>query len=436
MTTEFAPISTAARRTDLIAPAHLLKEGVLWISPDERETLRKLAGRVAELAARPIEQEKRDLWRRHNALQPTRPLIFCDPENGWNEIFPPASLQCRHKIAREWEFHLRKQVFWGDEMRDDYTIAPRFDIAHVHTEPDWGVQPIQIGGEQGGAYRWDPPLKSDADLERLHYPTVAVDFDATARLAALAHEIFGDLLDIRVATRWWWSVGGSRTLADWRGLDQMMYDMVDRPDLIHALTGLIRDGTLALLEELEARDLLTPNWDGSYVGSGGLGWSDQLPAPDFAGHVRLCDMWGFAESQETVGISPKMFVEFVFPYQLPLLERFGLSCYGCCEPLDSRWSVVKRIPNLRRVSMSPWANRARMAEQLGARYIFSMKPNPTDIALDDFDEERIRAILRADLAATRDCRVEVILKDTHTIRNDPRRVTRWTAIAREEAERV
>ncbi|MDP7287961.1 MAG: hypothetical protein QGH94_08205, partial [Phycisphaerae bacterium] len=76
--------------------------------------------------------------------------------------------------------------------------------------------------------------------------------------------------------------------------------------------------------------------------------TDELPQADFTGRVRLIDMWGFCESQETVGVSPEMFEEFVFPYQMPILERFGLNCYGCCEPLDNRWHVVKRFPRLRR----------------------------------------------------------------------------------------
>ena len=77
-----------------------------------------------------------------------------------------------------------------------------------------------------------------------------------------------------------------------------------------------------------------------------------------------------------------MFGEFIFPYQLPLLERFGLNCYGCCEPLDRRWSVVKQVPRLRRVSVSAWADWAKMAELLGDRYIFSLKPRPVDLAMD------------------------------------------------------
>ncbi len=64
----------------------------LQISAEDRTVLRALAARVAELAARDMEEEKRELWCRHNALEPTRPLIFCDPENGWNEIIPPDRL--------------------------------------------------------------------------------------------------------------------------------------------------------------------------------------------------------------------------------------------------------------------------------------------------------------------------------------------------------
>jgi len=80
---------------------------------------------------------------------------------------------------------------------------------------------------------------------------------------------------------------------------------------------------------------------------------------------------------------------------------------------------------------------ADMAEKVGSRYIFCMKPSPVDVAaMVTFDEERVRAGLRAAFHMTRDCRVEVILKDTLTIRNDPTRAVRWAAIAREEADSV
>ena len=48
--------------------------------------------------------------------------------------------------------------------------------------------------------------------------------------------------------------------------------------------------------------------------------------------------------------------------------------------------------------------------------------------------DQVRVELRQSLQVKRDCRVEVIVKDNHTIRNDPRRVVRWVGIARREAE--
>ena len=406
----------------------------LVITMAERQVLRRLAGQVAELAARPIEQEKRELWYRHNALQVTRPLVFCDPENGWNEIIPATVLECQGELARRWEMTLRKEIFWGSQMCDDRVIEPYFNVAHAYTESDWGMQHTVIGGEDGGSYAWDPPLKTYADMHLLHYPRITVNHAVTAQLLEVASETFGDLLTVRLKTSWWWTLGMTWTLINLRGLAQFMCDMLEHVDDLHCLMAFLRDGHLAKLDYLEEKGLLSLNNDGTYVGSGGFGWTHELPQPGFAGKVRTCDMWGFAESQETVGISPQMFAEFVFPYQLPILERFGLNCYGCCEPLDKRWDVIRQIPRLRRVSVSPWANLAQMAEQLGDRYILSMKPSPTDLAMPSFHEEQVRANLRRAMRITHNCHVEVIMKDNHTLKNDPSRVIRWVQIAREEAE--
>ena len=404
------------------------------IGTKDREILRRLGSQVAELAARPIEQEKRDLWYRLNALKPTRPVVFCDPENGWNEIITIDQFECQGEMAQRWEMTLRKEIFWGAEMCDDRVVEPYFIVSHVYEESDWGMHEKKIGGTDGGSYVWESPLQSYADFDKLHYPIITVNHEATDRVIELANDTLGDILPVRLRTAWWWTLGMTWTLINLRGLQQIMYDMYDHPDELHRLMAFLRDGHLAKLDFLEENNLLSLNNDGTYVGSGGFGWTNELPQSDFDGHVRTGDMWGFTESQETVGVSPKMFAEFIFPYQLPIQERFGLNCYGCCEPLDKRWYIVKEIPNLRRISVSPWADIGGMAEMLEDQYIFSMKPSPTDLAMTGFDEERIRTELRDALQKTRDCRVEVIMKDNNTIRNDPQRVVRWVQIAREEAE--
>jgi hypothetical protein len=433
-----ADVAAVQTRFDATVIQALRDPAALSVSPAEGTTLRRLAAQVAELAGRPIEGQKRELWYRHNALEATRPVIFCDPENGWNEIIRPADLACRSQLARWWEMYLRKEIFWGTQMGDDYTIQPFFNVFHVHSGgiEEWGLKEKVIGGGDGGSYRWESPVKTMDDLQKLHFPTVRVDWPATHRVLEQANEIFGDLLTVRLHTNWWWTLGMTMRVAFLRGLAQMMFDLVDNPDLMHGIMTIMRDGTMALLDSLERDGLLSLNNDGTYVGSGGLGWSRELPAAGFDGKVRTVDMWGFAESQETVGVSPRMFAEFIFPYQLPILDRFGLNCYGCCEPLDSRWHIVQKIPRLRRVSVSAWANVAKMAEKLGDRYIFSWKPSPADLAMSPIDEDKIRERMRRTFQSTRDCRVEVLMKDNHTIGNNPQNVIRWCRIAREEAERV
>jgi len=418
--------------------ASLITQGLaikMEISQKDREILRNLARRVYEISTCPIEDEKRDLWYRHNALEPTRPVIFCDPENGWNEIITEEQMQCEGELARQWEMTLRKEIFWGESMDDDKVIEPYFYIPYVYVESDWGMHETKIGGQNGGSYRWEAPLKSYDHLDKLHFPQITVDYEATEKVLSLAKEVMGDFLTVKIKGIWWWTLGMTWTLINLRGLNQFMLDMYDNPDKLHQLMSFLRDGHLAKLDFLEENNLLSLNSDGTYVGSGGFGYTWELPQKDFDGKkVRAIDMWGFAESQETCYVSPDMFEEFVFPYQVSILERFGLNCYGCCEPLDKRWHVVKRIPRLRRVSVSPWADLADMAEKLGDRYIYSMKPNPADLAVPHIDEEYIRKKLQEALWITRSCRVEVIMKDNHTVGHNPQNVIRWCRIAREEAE--
>lgn len=407
----------------------------LSVSAHDRKVLRHLAGRVAELAARPGEAQKRELWYRHNDLEATRPLVFCDPENGWNEIITRDQLQCAEGLARRWEMVLRKEIFWGETMGDDRVVEPFFTVFYVAHRSDWGMRETRIGGQNGGSYVWDAPLKSYDDLDQLRFPTIDVNQEATDSLVSFTEELLGDLLTVQLRGFWWWSHGLTQTCILLRGLEQMMLDICLYPEELKQLMAFLRDGTMAQLDFLEKEGLLSPNHEGTYVGSGGFGYTRELPQEGFnKDSVRLRDMWGFCESQETTSVSPEHFAEFVFEFQRPILERFGLNSYGCCEPLDLRWDIVKQTPRLRRVSVSPWSSLEGMADRLTDQYVFSMKPNPASLATPSIDEDSIRAGLRRAFEITRNCRVEVIMKDNHTIGRNPQNVIRWCRIAKEEAE--
>ncbi len=69
------------------------------ISADDRQILRELARRVAEFAELPIQAERRALWKRHNSLEPLRPMLLVFPEGSWEELLPWSGLRCQYRIA-------------------------------------------------------------------------------------------------------------------------------------------------------------------------------------------------------------------------------------------------------------------------------------------------------------------------------------------------
>jgi hypothetical protein len=411
--------------------------GDLVITPEERSVLRRLAERVARIAGSSSMAAKRELWRRHNMLGETKPVVFCDPENGWNEIVTESQMKCTGRIARRWEMNLRKEIFWGEEMGDDKPVDPVFDVSYTVSPDDWGVQAVYRKTDELGSYVWEPPVRDyDRDLPKVHSPSFDIDWETTRGCHELAREIFGDVLEVRLKGVWWWSLGVTLPAATLRGLENIMYDFIDHPDELRELLRIVSEGHLDKLDRLEREGLLSLNNDGTYVGSGGFGYTDELPREDFTGSVRTVDMWGFTESQETVSVSPAMYEEFIFPYERPIMDRFGLNCYGCCEPVHPRWRTIARHPRLRRVSCSPWCDVARMAEYLQDDYILSLKPNPAGISEPVVHWESIRRDIREAFEASGGCRVEIIMKDNHTIGGRPENVIEWCRIAQEEAGRV
>ena len=166
-----------------------------------------------------------------------------------------------------------------------------------------------------------------------------------------------------------------------------------------------------------------------------MGYTDQLPQSDFDGtHVRTRDLWGFATAQIFSEVSPAMHEEFALRYEIQFLSRFGLNCYGCCEPLHLKMNEVRKIPRLRRVSMSPYVDLAKGAEEIGDQYIYSRKPNPAILASVAWNPDAVRKSTRDDLEKTRGCIVELIMKDTHTVNGEPHRLAEWVRIAKEEVD--
>jgi hypothetical protein len=404
----------------------------------ETARLRRLAEETAAIAADESQRAKAEAWRAHNDLESEYPLVFIDPENGWNECVPPDGLECEDPLARVWEMGLLKQIYWAREFRDDKVIEPFFDVPHVYAEDGWGLELKRVGGEGGGSYRMIGAIRDyESDFPKLRYPRITIDWPASERILDLASEIFSGILRVRRKTVWWWSMGLTCDYIMLRGFEDFLTDLIDEPEWVARVTRFLCDGVMDRLDFLESNGLLAPNADGSYVGSGGFGYTSALPSTcEGSGAALTKDMWGFVESQEMGSVSPDMYGEFLYPHHARIAERFGLNCYGCCEPFNPRWKYVKNLPNLRRVSVSPWADLRAVPEMLGEGYIASLKLNPAHLALPVMDENLVRAEIRNALEMTKGCVVELIMKDNNTLGGNPENGKAWVRIAREEIAAV
>jgi hypothetical protein len=412
------------------------------LNTNDTTILRRLAERLAAAAAEPVNAERAALWTRLNDLEPVRPLVWIN-EVPWNELDVDGELtpRCTSEWARGVEGGLRALLYhWNhfpaDMIVSDYLASPLavhstglgLDVKEdiLQQDPTSGVV----------SHRFYPQITSLADVAKIRDPVVTHDAQATAVSFQALQALFGDILPVRREgiRHLWYSPWD--TLIRWWGVEQAMIDLVDRPELVHAAVARYEEASLRELDQYERLNALATNNGNVRIGSGGYGYTRALPGPKFdPAYVRPHNMWGCSNSQIFAAVSPEMHWEFAIKHDMPWLTRWGLTYYGCCEPLDGKLEILKRIPNLRKISMSPLIDVERGVAAVGDRYVFSYKPNPAILAEDRWNPERARRELRAVLEKARGCRVEIIMKDVSTVRYQPQRLWEWSRIAVEEARR-
>ena len=408
----------------------------LFTAPD-RIILLDLAKSIAEIGAAPVQQERIRLWKRHHALQSCRPMLLIYPEGSWRELIPEESLRCAEPQARNMEAHFRRLIHQHEHFDCDNVIQPVWYVDKVIHETGWGLEEQRIAAPSTlGAWHIDPVLHSAADLRKLRQPELSCDVRASQASLTQMQELFGKVLDVQLQGRARVSYHLMSQYTRLRGLTEAMLDMYENPGLIHEFMAFVTEGHLRLMRQYIKLGLLALNNNDTYHSSGGNGWTDALPGKSFDGvHVEPRHMWGSAESQELAQVGPEQHAEFALAYEKKLLAPFALTGYGCCEDLTRKMDLIfEHLPNIRRISISPWADVDACAAKLaGRRAIFSWKPNPAHL-VGAFNETALRAYIRHTLEVGRqhDCALEIILKDTHTCENHPERFDRWSRIAREE----
>jgi hypothetical protein len=275
------------------------------------------------------------------------------------------------------------------------------------------------------------------DVEKIKIPVVTHDEKATQERLALMNEVAGDVLPVRKEGYKGQFFAPWDSLIRWWGVEEALMDLAERPEMVNEAVSRMVDSGLSELDQMEKLNVLTLNNDHMRTGPGGYGYTKELPGKDFdAGHVGPMNMWGHAAAQVFSAVSPAMHWEFALKHEMRWLERWGMNHYGCCDPLDLKMDIVRRIPRLRKVSMSPWINVDRAVKELEDKYVFSFKPSPAILAEDEWRPEAARAAIREVLEKGKGCHIEVIMKDISTVRYKPHRLWEWSRIAMEEAERA
>jgi hypothetical protein len=409
---------------------------VIPLSSKDIDILRRLAEEQAKIAALPVHTEKAELWRRLNQLEPVRPMVWIN-EIPWHEMDVNAelTLQTSHPWAQTVEQGLRRLLYqWrhmpADMIVDDYIACPKIilttgygmkeDVDIVRTDDTSDII----------SRRFHPQIVEPEDVAKIQDPVVTYDAQATQENFETMKAIFDGILPVRlVGKKGIWFAPWDE-LIRWWGVEDAMRDLVDRPEMVQALISRVVEAHLSELDQWVALNLLTLNNDNTRIGSGGYGHTSELPGEPFdPQYVKPHNNWGCATAQIFSAVSPRMHWEFALQHELRWLERWGLTYYGCCEPLDIKMGVLRRIPNLRKVSMSPWVDLKRAAALVQDDYVFSRKPNPAVLAEDDWRLGQAEQDLRELLEKTRGCRLEIILKDISTVRYHPERLWAWEKMA-------
>ena len=394
----------------------------------DTEVIRDLAKQYLEICNHPQQDERRRLWRQHNSLRQTRPPIYVRAF-AWGEM-PQSRCVCSGPPYREYEALLRSKLFWHS-LNDDSIFEPWITVRAVKTCNGWGMESTRMMPEEKrGAYKYDYAIKKLDDVKKLRKPWHGIDEEQTAERVNRLQDAIGDILTIDCdRSPYNYDIGLTGTLGMLRGIEHLMLDMVDNPEWLHELAGFMAGGVAEVFDQAEAAG----DWGLSpqpYTNQA-MAYAEELddPAPNRRDITRD-RLWCHAQTQDFTGVSPAMQDEFLLQYQLPVLKKFGLVAFGCCEDLTNKIDMLRQIPNLRRIAITPYADVARCAEQIGRDYVMSYRPSPTDMVGYGLDSQTVRSILREDLKSCRDSHVDITLKDVQTVQGDPDRVQNWVSLTR------
>lgn len=409
------------------------------VTMEEKYILRELAKQYYEIATDARQQDAVRRFRATNDLQIVRPPVLID-EIPWHEmnVDDELTLRTTDPEAQKMETFFRRGIYRRKHFHCDAIMEDFYPVAKSFTSTGNGLttDERQIASHEKNhivSHEYHDVLPDEEALEKMHMPVITVHPEEDEKNLDRIGDILGDAIPVKLQ-------GVGVYYAPWdviprlHGVENCFIDMLERPEFMHAVIAKFTQEGETLYEQYEALGLFdahnpylhcTP----SHI-TGCPGNADQ-PMP----HKRK-DVWFRSMAQMFTSASPRMLKEFDLDYSMPMMEKFAYTYYGCCEALDNKIPLLKKIPNLRKIGVSPWANVEVCCEQIGGDYVAARKPNPALVAtvadpavIAEETEKTVQACLRYG------CPVEFVLKDISTVGFRPENLTVWSKTLSEVLDR-
>lgn len=409
------------------------------VTAHDKAILREVARKQLEYAHSERNMKTQQEWYRHSRFEKGSPMIHLELWTFGHEIIPKR-LQCETELGRRIETSLYSNFLNFEIFGDDRVVPDYFPIAwDIYFDLfDIRIESIHASDGKGSdlGHQFQHVISNlQEDTAKLKPSTYGVRREKTLQYKDFVDDIFGDILPTKMQMG---SLDASPTqkLVHMMGMETMLFSMYDYPDLFKEVMNRVADDYIAHFKWMEKEGLLFPTTDKELLCQGSFCFTQDLP--NRTDQLTTKEVWGYMDSQETVGISPEMFDEFIFPCYEKISKIFGLLSYGCCEPVHSFWEKnISKMTNLRKVSISPWCDEAYMGAQLkGKKIVYLRKPSPNFLGVDEvLNENAFRKHIQNTLKAAQGCQLEFAQRDVYTIHNSEKKAKRYIDIIRDEIEK-
>ena len=393
------------------------------IMQSDREIVRELARKYMEYATDDRQADMNRRMRDTNDLKLVRPPVILE-EIPWYQMDIDGELtcQCEDPGARNVETFFRRALFRRKHFRADTMFEPFFRVKMAYDSSGIGLKVEEKilrtdGTNNIVSHEYVDLLEDEENLDKIVIPTFTARPDKDEKAMNFYTDLLGDSIPVKLCGMGCFYDAAWDQIMRYRPMEAILYDLYDRPEYLHAIRQRWNDIRMAELDFIESHlkvDPTSPNLHCTPAYVSGLA-EDGLKAT-----------WYRTMAQGFSDVSPEMHEEFDVDYAQEIAPRFAYTYYGCCEPLDRKLDVITKIPNLRKIGVSPWAKQEVMAEYMGGKYVYSRKPNPANVAIKT-DPEVIRKETETTvkLCQKYGCPAEFVLKDISTVSHRPENLIVW-----------